>query len=128
MPREADSQMDENKRQFAEMLWEGMDKDRTLGPCPKCAPEGRAKEEGSPNRLRIIRSKKSGKRFVGCEGYPDCDQTAGLPQRGDLIKHEEVCSICGRMPRIKVISGRRPWLLCLNEECPSMEEMRAQRA
>jgi DNA topoisomerase-1 len=105
-----------------------MDQDRILGPCWKCREEGRAKEDGSPNKLRIIRARKSGKRFVGCEGYPDCDQTYGIPQRGDLIRLEESCSICGKTPRLKVLSGRRPWNLCLNEECPSMEEMRAARA
>jgi DNA topoisomerase-1 len=120
--------MDEHKRELAEIIWEGMDQDRILGPCPKCREEGRAHEDGSPNRLRIIRAKKSGKRFVGCEGYPDCDQTYGIPQRGDLIRLEEVCSICGKTPRLKVLSGRRPWNLCLNEECPSMEEMRRARA
>jgi DNA topoisomerase-1 len=120
--------MDSNKREFAEIIWEGMDQDRILGPCWKCKEEGRAHEDGSPNRLRIIRAKKSGKRFVGCEGYPDCDQTYGIPQRGDLIRLEEVCSICGKTPRLKVLSGRRPWNLCLNEECPSMEEMRRARA
>ena len=35
--------------------------------------------------IRIIRSKATKKRFVGCEGYPDCDQTYPLPQRGDII-------------------------------------------
>jgi hypothetical protein len=29
---------------------------------------------------------------------------------------------------LKVFTGRRPWNLCLNENCPSMVEMRAQRA
>jgi hypothetical protein len=29
---------------------------------------------------------------------------------------------------VKVLGGRRPWNLCLNDECPSMEEMRRQRA
>ena len=58
----------------------------------------------------------------------DCDQTYGLPQRGDIIKLEDTCSICGVTPRVKVMGGRRPWNLCLNEECPSMAEMRAQRA
>jgi DNA topoisomerase-1 len=120
--------MDENKRQLAEIIWEGMDQDRILGPCPKCREAGRTNEQGETNRLRIIRARKSGKRFVGCEGYPDCDQTYGLPQRGDLIKLEESCSICGVTPRLKVISGRRPWNLCLNEDCPSMVEMRAARA
>jgi DNA topoisomerase-1 len=128
MLHESYDMMDENKRQLAEIIWEGMDQDRILGPCPQCRDAGRKNEQGETNRLRIIRAKKSGKRFVGCEGYPECDQTYGLPQRGDLIKLEENCSICGETPRLKVISGRRPWNLCLNEECPSMVEMRAARA
>jgi DNA topoisomerase I len=128
MLHEAYNSMDQNKEELAKTIWEGMDQDRILGPCWKCKEEGRAKEDGSPNRLRIIRARKSGKRFVGCEGYPDCDQTYGIPQRGDLIRLEESCSICGKTPRLKVLSGRRPWNLCLNEDCPSMVEMRAARA
>jgi DNA topoisomerase-1 len=128
MLRESYDLMDEHKRELAEIIWKGMDQDRILGPCPQCREAGRTNEQGETNRLRIIRAKKSGKRFVGCEGYPDCDQTYGLPQRGDLIRLEEVCSICGKTPRVKVMGGRRPWNLCLNEECPSMEEMRAARA
>jgi DNA topoisomerase-1 len=128
MLHESYDTMDEHKRQFAEIIWEGMDQDRILGPCPKCREAGRKNEHGDTNRLKIIRAKKSGKRFVGCEGYPDCDQTYGIPQRGDLIRLEETCSICGVTPRLKVMSGRRPWNLCLNEDCPSMEEMRTARA
>ncbi len=128
MLRESYDLMDEHKRELAEIIWKGMDQDRILGPCPQCREAGRKNEAGEINRLRIIRAKKSGKRFVGCEGYPDCDQTYGLPQRGDLIRLEEECSICGKTPRVKVMGGRRPWNLCLNEECPSMAEMRAARA
>jgi DNA topoisomerase-1 len=127
--------MDEHKRELAEIIWEGMNQDRILGPCPKCRAAGRKNEQGEINRLRIIRARKSGKRFVGCEGWredendPDrCDQTYGLPQRGDIVRLEETCSICGVTPRVKVLGGRRPWNLCLNDECPSMEEMRRQRA
>ena len=37
--------------------------------------------------------------------------------------------MCGETPRLKVVPFRgRPWNLCLNEECPSMEEMRKRRA
>src|SRR5436309_867717 len=128
MLHEAYNSMDQNKEEFAKTIWEGMDQDRILGPCPKCREAGRKNEHGDTNRLKIIRAKKSGKRFVGCEGYPDCDQTYGIPQRGDLIRLEETCSICGVTPRLKVMSGRRPWNLCLNEDCPSMEEMRKARA
>jgi DNA topoisomerase I len=128
MLRESYELMDQHKRELAEIIWEGMDQDRILGPCPQCRDAGRKNEQGETNRLKIIRAKKSGKRFVGCEGYPDCDQTYGIPQRGDLIRLEETCSICGQTPRLKVFTGRRPWNLCLNEDCPSMVEMRQQRA
>jgi DNA topoisomerase-1 len=127
--------MDEHKRELAEIIWEGMNQDRILGPCPKCREAGRRNEQGEINRLRIIRARKSGKRFVGCEGWREdendpnrCDQTYGIPQRGDILRLEETCSICGVTPRVKVLTGRRPWNLCLNDECPSMEEMRRQRA
>ena len=88
--------------------------------------------------LRIIRAKKSGKRFVGCEGWdgenpdsPDsCDVTMPLPQRvRGLYKIEEVCSVCEWTPRLMVVPFRgRPWKLCLNDDCPSMAEMKARRA
>jgi DNA topoisomerase-1 len=120
--------MDDHKDELAKIIWEGMNQDRILGPCWKCEEAGRKNEDGDTNRLRIIRAKKSGKRFVGCEGYPECDQTYGIPQRGDLWRLEESCSICGKTPRLRCWTGRRPWNLCLNEDCPTMVEMREKRA
>ena len=125
-------------RKFAREVWAGMDQDRILGPCIVCQEAGRKQEDGSPNMLRIIKARKSGKRFVGCAGWdgdnpdsPDsCDQTFPLPQRvRGLYKIEEVCSVCGRTPRLQVVPWRgRPWKLCLNDECPSMAEMKRRRA
>jgi DNA topoisomerase I len=125
-------------RKFAREVWAGMDQDRILGPCIVCQEAGRKQEDGSPNMLRIIKARKSGKRFVGCAGWdgdnpdsPDsCDQTFPLPQRvRGLYKIEEVCSVCDRTPRLQVVPWRgRPWKLCLNDECPSMAEMKARRA
>ena len=126
--------MANKEEDFAKVIWAGMDEDRILGPCIVCERAGRKQEDGSPNMLRIIRARKSGKRFVGCQGWeadnPDaCDVTFPLPQRGDVFRLEERCSICGETPRLKVVPFRgRPWNLCLNEECPSMEEMRKRRA
>jgi DNA topoisomerase-1 len=121
---------------LAKLIWAGMDEDRILGPCKVCDRAGRKQEDGSPNMLRIIRARKSGKRFVGCQGWdPDdgadsCDQTFPLPQRvRGLYKLEERCSVCDETPRLQVVPFRgRPWKLCLNEECPSMEEMKRRRA
>ena len=127
-------EIDESREDLAKVIWKGMDEDRILGPCKVCEEAGRTKEDGSPNMLRIIRAKKSGKRFVGCtgwsaEGGPDsCDQTFPLPQRGDVFRLEERCSICDRTPRLKVVPFRgRPWNLCLNDECESMQEMKRRR-
>lgn len=128
------SEIEERREDLAKVVWAGMDQDRILGPCKVCEEAGRAKEDGSPNMLRIIRAKKSGKRFVGCSGWsaddPDsCDQTFPLPQRGDVFRLEERCSVCDRTPRLKVVPFRgRAWNLCLNDECPSMEEMKKRRA
>jgi DNA topoisomerase-1 len=127
-------EIDGAREDLAKVIWKGMDEDRILGPCKVCEEAGRTKEDGSPNMLRIIRAKKSGKRFVGCSGWtaddPDsCDQTFPLPQRGDVFRLEERCSICDRTPRLKVQPFRgRPWNLCLNDDCESMQEMKKRRA
>lgn len=128
-------------RKFAKLVWSGMDEDRILGPCKVCEEAGRTQEDGSPNMLRVIRARKSGKSFVGCSGWdgenpdsPDsCDQTFPIPQPRfyDVHKLEETCSVCGRTPRVSVaqkFKPGRPWKLCFNEDCPSMEEMKRKRA
>jgi DNA topoisomerase-1 len=135
----------EQREDLAKQIWAGMDEDKFLGPCKACAEAGRKQEDGSPNRLRIIEL-KGGKRMYGCEGWirppegvdpreappnPDsCPVSGPLPGRGyELWRLEEECSICGQMPRLTVRGFRsRPWKLCLNDDCPSMVEMREKRA
>ncbi len=130
------SDLQERREDLAQQIWAGMDEDKFLGPCKVCEEAGRRHEDGSPNRLRIIEL-KGGKRMYGCEGWdrdnpnaPDSCQVSGpLPGRGyDLWRLEERCSICGEMPRLTVKGLRgRPWKLCLNDDCPSMVEMREKR-
>ena len=115
--REAYSSLEQNREQVAAKIYEGITDDRILGDCSKCGT----------HKLRIIRSKASKKRFVGCEGYPDCDQTYPLPQRGDIIGTGEICAQCGT-PKIKVLGGRRPWILCLDPYCPTKAEYREKQA
>jgi DNA topoisomerase I len=129
--------MQERKEDLAKVIWAGMDEDKFLGPCKVCEEAGRKHEDGSPNRLRVI-DMRGGKRFWGCEGYnrenpddPDSCQNSGpLPGRGyDLWRLEERCSVCGEAPRLTVKGFRgRPWKLCLNDDCPTMVEMREKRA
>ncbi len=130
------SDLQEKGEDRAKQIWAGMDEDKFLGPCKVCEEAGRKHEDGSPNRLRIIQL-KGGKRMYGCEGWnrddpesPDSCQVSGpLPGRGyELWRLEERCSICGETPRLTVKGFRgRPWKLCLNDDCPSMVEMRQKR-
>ncbi len=85
-----------------------------IGPCPKCG-------EG---RLMIIKSPKSGKRFIGCSRYRDggCDQTFPLPQSGTIKSLDKKCEHCGYQV-IVITSKRRSWETCINwANCPGRKE------
>ena len=132
------TELEDKREDFAKQIWQGMDEDKFLGPCKVCEEAGRKRENGEPNRLRII-DLKGGKRMYGCEGWirddpesPDsCPVSGPLPGRFyELWRLEEVCSVCGERPRltVKKRGPGRPWKLCLNDDCPTMVEMREKRA
>jgi DNA topoisomerase-1 len=138
MLHETTSELELKKEDLAKQIWAGMDEDKFLGPCKVCEEAGRKRENGEPNRLRII-DLKGGKRMYGCEGWkrddpesPDsCPVSGPLPGRFfELWRLEERCSVCGERPRltVKKKGPGRPWKLCLNDDCPTMVEMREKRA
>src|SRR5829696_5311200 len=102
----------EAEKEFADIVWDGIRGDETLGKCPE-----------SGHNLIIRRNRKSGKRFVGCEGYPECRVTYPLPQKGTIIPLGTECDACGS-PEIKVLGGKRPWVTCINMDCPKKQEQR----
>ncbi len=91
---------------------------RILGKCPLC----------STGQLRMIRSKKSGKRFVGCSNYEKgCKASMPLPQKGTIKIARKACGKCG-WPVVYVFFGRRyPWRLCINIECPTKRSKAAEK-
>src|SRR5256712_165329 len=71
-------------------------------PCPRCGSE-----------LRIIRSRSSGKRFIGCRGYEKgCRFTLPLPQFGNLSITQANCKICGFQLVQARMRGRRSMTSC----------------
>jgi DNA topoisomerase I len=109
--------LENSEEKFADIVWEGIREDSVLGPCKKCG-----------RNLLVKKARKSGKRFAGCEGYPDCDQTYSLPQRGEIIPLGTQCDVCGS-PEIKVVGGRgRPWITCIDMDCPKQQERREAAA
>ncbi len=85
--------------------------ERTVGACPKC----------SDGKLVILRSKKTGKRFVGCTNYflGKCTAAYPLPQTGTVKPLRGICKSCGSPVVAVYFRCRRPWKLCLNISCPS---------
>jgi DNA topoisomerase-1 len=71
-------------------------------PCPQCG-----------SKLRIIRSRTSGKRFIGCTGYEKgCRFTLPLPQFGNLSITHMNCKVCGFQLVQARTRGRRPMISC----------------
>ncbi len=101
----------ENQKEISEKLRTALRSDKILGKCPSCGGD-----------LIILRSKR-GKRFVGCTGFKNgCSVTAPLPGKGSLEPTGMVCEHCG-YPIIRVrFKKRRPWLLCINPECPAKRD------
>ena len=124
------------------MIWAGMDEDKFLGPCKVCAEAGRTHEDGSPNRLRIIEL-KGGKRLSAARAISRPATIPRPPRTPTPVRSaarfpaaatssggwRSSCSVCGETPRLTVKGFRgRPWKLCLNDDCPTMVEMREKRA
>ncbi len=85
--------------------------EKAVGRCPKCFD----------GQLTILRSKKTGKRFVGCTNYFEkkCDAIFPLPQFGTVKPLAKACEICGCPIVYILIKGKKPWKLCLNPKCSS---------
>ena len=88
-----------------------------IAACDKCA-------EGE---LRIVHSAR-GKRFVGCSNYPKCDNTFPLPQRGFIERTESRCEACGHPIVHVLMTGRKPWVICINMECPIKADRKKAKA
>ncbi|MFQ5815353.1 MAG: DNA topoisomerase, partial [Candidatus Hydrothermarchaeaceae archaeon] len=92
-------------------LMEGLEekerKKRFVGTCPGCGHD-----------LRVVRSRKSGKAFIGCSNYPKCSISYPLPQRRGVRTTSKKCRVCG-LPMISVPLGRRRMLSCIDMECAS---------
>jgi len=83
-----------------------------LGKCPVC----------KTGDLKIIRSRATKKRFVGCSNYSSgCRTSAPLPQKGTVRTTSKHCERCS-WPVVYVVSGRHPWRLCVNPDCPGKEK------
>jgi DNA topoisomerase-1 len=83
---------------------------KIIGTCPDCGGE-----------IKIITSRKTGKRFCGCSNYSKgCRFSTPLPQTGTIKGLNKKCDICG-FPMI-VVRFKSKWFnSCTNMKCSSKE-------
>jgi len=84
---------------------------KIIGKCPECGSD-----------LKIIVSRRTKKRFMGCSGYKDgCRFSTPLPQHGFIKGIDKSCEVCG-FPMIAVkFKGKRWFTSCTNMECSTKE-------
>jgi DNA topoisomerase-1 len=88
----------------------------SIGECKTCAAAGKPCEQ-----LTVRRSPRTLKRFVRCTNYDECQVSYPLPQRGELSATGEECPTCAA-PMVVVETGRGPWKICIDPNCPSKAE------
>ena len=97
-------------KELASAAIETRREETTLMKCPKCGK----------GDFRVIMSKKTKKRFLACNKYPDCKTAWPLPQQGllKLLKEKHTCGT----PMILIIKrGTKPWKLCPDPNCPEKQ-------
>ena len=129
------TEIDESREDLAKVVWKGMDEDRILGPCKVCEEAGpqeggrlaqhaadhprekigqtlRRLQRLDPRRPRVLRP-----------DLPAAPARRRLQARGALLDLRADAAAESRQP----FRGR-PWNLCLNDDCESMQEMKKRRA
>jgi DNA topoisomerase I, archaeal len=92
-------ELEKNHEAIGQSLQSGLREDRIVGKCQRCGSD-----------LSIRKSKK-GSRFIGCNGYPDCDFSLPVPRTGQVVVTDKMCDE-HQMFKIKIITeGKRPWEL-----------------
>lgn len=87
-----------------------------LYQCPVC-------KQGN---LIMLRSRK-GKRFAGCERYPDCKTAFPLPQFGLIKVSDKKCEKCGQPQLVLIKKSRLPWYFCINPACWKTDDKKEEK-
>jgi DNA topoisomerase-1 len=108
------NELEGNHNEIREVLYIGLREDKLIGKCPNCGKD------------LLVRKSKKGGRFIGCDGYPDCNFILPLPRMGTIVVTDKSCEKHG-ISHIKIVnSGSKPWEL----GCPqcNFEEWQKKKA
>jgi DNA topoisomerase-1 len=106
-------ELHDSREAIGDHLREALKDDKRLGPCPECG------------ETLIVRRSRRGSYFVGCEGYPDCENTYQLPSSGEPTVIEERCEEHG-LRHVKMLAGRSTFVhgcpVCKAEAADATED------
>jgi DNA topoisomerase-1 len=89
--------LDKNQKDIRGVLYDGLREDRIIGKCPNCGKD------------LLVRKSKKGGRFIGCDGYPECNFILPLPRMGTIVVTDKSCEKHG-ISHIKIVNGgSKPW-------------------
>ncbi|MEM4662687.1 MAG: DNA topoisomerase I [Candidatus Diapherotrites archaeon] len=96
------------KQEIGKALRDALKIDKKQFPCTRPGCDG----------ILIVRNSRTGKRFLGCTRYPECDVTYPLPQQGKIEPIDKKCPVCQK-PMIKVTLKNSRFEMCIDPTCPS---------
>jgi DNA topoisomerase-1 len=86
-----------------------------IGKCPNC----------KDGYLKIMYSKKTKRRFIACDKYPECKTILNMPY-SKIQATDKLCEKCN-YPIVKILAGRSSRTICLNPDCPTRATERAEQ-
>ncbi|MFC4436931.1 MULTISPECIES: DNA topoisomerase I [Natrialbaceae] len=97
----------DSREEIGDHLRKSLKDDKRLGPCPECGED------------LLVRQSRHGSYFIGCDGYPDCENTLPLPSTGKPLILERECEDHG-LNEVKMLAGRQTFVhgcpLCKSED------------
>ncbi|MDG5817490.1 DNA topoisomerase I [Natronococcus sp. A-GB7] len=97
----------DSREEIGDHLRKSLKDDKRLGPCPECGED------------LLVRQSRHGSYFIGCDGYPDCENTLPLPSTGKPLIMDGECEDHG-LNEVKMLAGRQTFVhgcpLCKADE------------
>ncbi|MCL4397250.1 DNA topoisomerase I [Candidatus Parvarchaeota archaeon] len=107
MLKEVLKKLQSKRKEIKELMHKALLQQYIFGTCPK-----------SGGKLKLVISKKSHKRFVGCSDYPKCHFGMPLPQSGYFFISPQTCPKCGiHMIEWHAKESKRTYIFCVNPAC-----------
>ncbi|EEZ92467.1 MAG: DNA topoisomerase type IA central domain protein [Candidatus Parvarchaeum acidiphilum ARMAN-4] len=107
MLRKVLKNLQSKRKEIKELMHKALLQQYIFGTCPK-----------SGGKLKLVVSKKSHKRFVGCSDYPKCHFGMPLPQSGYFFISPQSCPKCGiHMIEWHAKESKRTYIFCVNPAC-----------